>query len=91
MSKWLHTALANLAVHELGHQMGLGHTRPNDMKCPTCGKADLIKRRGIREFRGYFFLVDYKECLKCGERIYHAKVVRAMSNETSIPDSHRQG
>ena len=38
------------------------------MKCPTCGKSNLVEVSDIvSEIEGHFFVVSGKRCISCGE------------------------
>lgn len=52
------------------------------MKCPTCGKAELVPKEGPREFRGKTIHMKWKECPECGEKLYAAKDVREAERQT---------
>jgi ribosomal protein S27AE len=60
------------------------------MKCPTCGKASLVAKKGPRRFRGKIITMKWRECPECGEKLYAAKDVREAERKTKLTDHEPQ-
>jgi YgiT-type zinc finger domain-containing protein len=62
------------------------------MKCPTCGQAELKHESGTKKFRGSLVQLKWRECPKCGEKLYPAKEVKRaveISNANLNPTTPR--